>query len=63
MSNYPNSMHHKRIEYLESEVRGLEATVDRLIDRIDKLEPAVIYLCEQDGDVVFVPVDPTIPRR
>lgn len=36
-------------------IRGLEATVDRLIDRLDRLEAAVVALCEQDGDVQFEP--------
>ena len=37
----------------ETRLRGLEATVDRLIDRIDRLEAVVLALCEQDGEVSF----------
>lgn len=34
-------------------IRGLEATVDRLIDRLDRLEDTVLALCEQDGEVTY----------
>ena len=37
----------------EGHIRGLEATVDRLIDRVDRLEAVVLALCEQDGEVSF----------